>query len=95
MINEEAKAFIAENYDSMNPKEIAEFVGRSQDWVRQEARKMGMFRGKGYRGEKHASCKECMIFCNNTCLARLDSCGAAKYTKASWSQLLKPRSRFD
>lgn len=41
MINEEAKAFIAENYETMNPKEIAEIVGRSQDWGKARSQKDG------------------------------------------------------
>lgn len=94
-MNEAAKKYIAENYGTMKPKEIAEALGKTQDWVRQIARRMGLFRGKGYRAEPRTRCKGCVIFCNGECLARLDRCEAAKYTRASWENLKKIKSIFD
>lgn len=94
-MNEAEKKYIAEHYGQMKPKEIAEALGKTQDWVRQIARRMGMFRGKGYRGAPRSRCKGCVIFCNGECLARLEKCGAAKYTKAKWPDLTKRINYFD
>lgn len=94
-MNSEARKYIAENYGKMKPKEIAEEIGQTSDYVRQVARRMGLFRGKGYRGEPRSACKGCMMFCNGECLARLDKCSAARYTNAKWPDLTKRINYFD
>lgn len=85
-MNKKEQAYIAAHYATQKTKDIALYLGRTQDYVRQVARRMGLFRREAYQ-EGRKQCQGCVMYCNRVCLAHLDKCTAARFTKASWPKL--------
>ena len=91
MTKAEEKRYIKLHYETMRAKDIGEVLGRSSSYVTDLARGMGMYR----RVAEKSRCKACLMYVNSTCLARLDKCSAARFTRAEWPDLTKRISYFD
>ena len=86
----EVKAYIKAHYGKQTPKEIAEETGRTPDYIRQIARRMG-YRLQAPRKGSRARCKGCLLLTREgICIFHNESdawrCAAMRFTKGQWPE---------
>ena len=86
----QVKTYIKNNYGKQSPREIAEALGYTSDYIRQVARRMG-YRRQAPRKGNRARCKGCMLSTREgVCIYHLENetwrCRSMRYNTTKWPE---------